>query len=162
MRTLSRLLAGAVLLAWCAASAADLRAELEGVYADFKRSLRERNYLGFVATFQPARNRPHPDEETFVAGARMLDEHFPDFAAVHFVRATEFDEWAGYYVETERDDPNFTTITVYRFQRVDGRWKVSGRINTESLPKVHDAAEVVRLLDESSRLLLPGQPGYVD
>ncbi len=60
----------------------------------------------------------------------LLDLVFPDLeGGAGFLALKRQGDWAGYYSETYRDDPNHATVNVCVFRRSGGRWKARGAIH---------------------------------
>jgi hypothetical protein len=100
-----------------------LRAELEAVYAAMRDALQNKDLEAFLAAMAVRKEPSDAERAQFPEMADMLLEIMPDLAGTTFVTVkTLGDDLAGHYSFVQ--DPNFVNISLTRFIRVEGRWKV--------------------------------------
>ena len=100
---------------------AALRSELEAVYNAFMQALKDRDPDAFLAnTYTAAEVRDQLREYFDEAAASLLDIT-PELSQMTFVTIkTRGDDLAGYY--TVLNDPDFVSVTLTPFLKVEGRW----------------------------------------
>lgn len=127
----------------------DLRKELEAAYARLRAAIENKNFSEFAAAVEPAKERPNPPPEMFEEAAEFMKDAFPTLSAKAFLKIETRGAWAGYYLRTELDDADFTTLTLVKFHKIEGHWKVYGGLFSASFPRSTDpAAEPARIEKE--------------
>ena len=117
-----------------------LRKELEGTYQQVRTALKTKNYEAFVALFEPPEGKTLTKAQWPEASAG-LSEMLPEASKMRFIRLIPDNDWAGYFFQEVDNDPNFITVTLFRFHRVGQGWKLSGAVQSNSIRKEKSDAE---------------------
>src|SRR4051812_33031093 len=117
------------------------QAELEAAYNAVRAKLMAKDFDGFTALIEPAKERPTPPEETFLEAAPFILGMYPDLSETKFQRTAVSGDWAAYYTLIELDDVNFVNLAMFKFHRVGAAWKLSGSAYALSFPSTKNAAE---------------------
>jgi hypothetical protein len=131
----------------------DLRAELEKAYAAVLDALARKDREGFFAATQDA---PPIPAEAWEENLDMLAVAYPSLEKTRFLIAHDFGGFAGYYLLEELDDPSFTTVAVYWFQRSGGTWKLgTGKFGASFPTDPNPAKNQERIAEE-----IQNNPGF--
>jgi hypothetical protein len=128
----------------------EIRKELETAYNSLRKSISDKNYAEFSKLLEPAKDGmkvPPKEKMSDEAWEGILDT-FEDLANAKFITVKTKGDWAGYYIQTYVDDPNYLTIDLIKFHKVDGKWKVSGSRFGSSISKEAGADQNKAILNE--------------
>lgn len=104
-----------------------LQKELEVTYAQLKSALNEKNSDRFLSVFEPVEPSKVPSKEEFAEAAVLLETLFPDLSNTKFIRVNQKGDLAAYYYQSYLDNPNFNTLDMLRFRKINNQWKISGQ-----------------------------------
>lgn len=113
---------------------AALRKEVESTYQQVRAALKAKNYDVFVALYEHPAGKPVPKAQWPEASA-VLAEALPELSKMRFIRLISDDDWVGYFFQELDNDPNFITVTLFRFHRVGQGWKLNGAVQSSSIRK---------------------------
>lgn len=133
--------------------ATDLKTQLEQTYTNFRKAIETKDYKTFEKLFEPAKN-VSLSEDKFMQASEMILDSYPALSTVKYIKTAESGEWAGYYIQSELNDPNYITVDVIKFHKVSGQWKVSGSISGSSFPKDSTTTTIESTIKNSEELQL--------
>jgi hypothetical protein len=114
----------------------DLRTALENAQAKAHRAIRNADFDAFVRHVQGRPGRGMIDRAEFKRASEdemfqelMLNDIFLDLGnKANFLTIKTEPGWAAYYAETDLDDPNCTSATVFMFKQEGRSWKACGGV----------------------------------
>src|SRR4051812_48442612 len=98
------------------------QAELEAVYNSVRAKLLAKDFDGFTALIEPAKERPTPPKDVWLEAAPFILDMYPELAQTRFQRTAVSSDWAAYYTLIELDDVNFINLAMFKFHRVGASW----------------------------------------
>ena len=131
-----------------------LQKDLETTYNNFRKTIADKDYQTFSKLFEPAKES-EITEDKFNSAYEFLSDLYPPLDTMKFIKVSQSGAWAGYYVQAELDDPNYTTVDVIKFHKIGDNWKVSGSISGSSFPKDSTTTTIETELKNSEALQLP-------
>lgn len=146
---LSVLLTLTVIIYWVPAQAqpqiasvdiATLQKDLESVYQKVRIALKTKNYEAFMALCEPPAGKQltkaqWPEASEGLAGA------LPEASKMRFIRLTPRNNWVGYFFQELDNDPNYVTVSLFRFHREGQNWKFYPAVQSNSILKGKTDAE---------------------
>ena len=103
----------------------NLRSQLETVYNQLRVALQNDDLNGFLAVVPVPAGSPTPTASQFSQAAPAMLTQFPDLSQTKFIKVDQNGDVAGYYYQTNLDDPNFINISMVKFQKINGSWTIS-------------------------------------
>jgi hypothetical protein len=123
----------------------NMKSELEAAYNSLRKAISDKKYDALSNILEPAKNgiKIPPKEKLNDEAWGGLLEIFQDLSTTKFIKVEQKGDWAGYYMLTDVDDPNYITIDLLKFHKVGGKWKVSGSRFSSSIQKEGDATKAI-------------------
>ncbi len=132
----------------------NLQTDLESTYNKFRKAILDKDFTTFSSLFEPAKESEVTEDKFSMASDVLLD-FYPTLESVKFIKAIQNGDWAGYYMQAELDDPNYTTVDVIKFHKSGGVWKINGSISGSSFPKDSTTTTIESEMKNSEALQLP-------
>ncbi|MFH1777224.1 MAG: hypothetical protein ABH952_06690 [Candidatus Omnitrophota bacterium] len=106
-----------------------IKSALENVMNDVRGAIIANNYTLLTNSIDPTQRLTQEELEKISKDEKSrnfcLDQMFPDLKnSTKFIHLKIKGEWAGYYAETDLDDPDWLTVSVFVFHRIQGKWYV--------------------------------------
>jgi hypothetical protein len=144
-----------------AVSEKELREKLEGVYNQFLKAAKNKDYEMVSNLLESAKpGPPLPPKEMMTGDTwESIGLVFEDLSKTRFIAVKMSGDWAGYYMEAYLDDPNYVTIDVIKFHLVNKKWKVSGKRYDSSIERKSSNEEnrkrILKAIDTDPNFKLP-------
>ena len=146
--------------------ARQLKTELEETYGKLKVALKNKDYDGFIALYEPLKDERPMSKKQWTKVAKFLNSDYEELATTRFIQVDKSGEWAGYYFQSVLENPNWITLSVRRFHMVGKVWKVVGFSYHKTFPKATNGAEnkarIIKELETNAWFRLPGQSGFTE
>jgi hypothetical protein len=103
----------------------NLQSQLESTYNQMRTALQNKDLNGFLAVMPVPAGSPTPTASQFSQAATAMLTQFPDLSQTQFIKVDQKGDSAGYYYQTDLNNPNFVSISMVKFQKVNGDWTIS-------------------------------------